>query len=234
MKTILLILSLFLVSCTAKKAENQTKSLFNGKDLSGWHADIPAMDINPDTLNPFIVRDSLLVSLGTPRGHLITDSVYQNYRLKVVYRFSGEAGNCGVLIHTSTPRILNNMFPQSLEVQMKSGDAGDFWCIMEDITVPDMVARRGPEETWGVTKDKNRRVMNLTDNSEKPIGEWNTMVVECVGNEIKVWMNNDMINQGYNCTASKGQIALQSEGSQVEFKSVEIIPITKISETAPE
>jgi len=76
--------------------------------------------------------------------------------------------------------------------------------------------------------------MNLTDNSEKPIGEWNTMVVECVGNEIKVWMNNDMINQGYNCTASKGQIALQSEGSQVEFKSVEIIPITKISETAPE
>ncbi len=211
MKTILLILSLFLVSCTAKKSENQTKSLINGKDLSGWHADIPAMDINPDTLNPFIVRDSLLVSL-----------------------VSGEAGNCGVLIHTSTPRILNNMFPQSLEVQMKSGDAGDFWCIMEDITVPDMVARRGPEETWGVTKDKNRRVMNLTDNSEKPIGEWNTMVVECVGNEIKVWMNNDMINQGYNCTASKGQIALQSEGSQVEFKSVEIIPITKISETAPE
>jgi hypothetical protein len=75
--------------------EPQPVSLFNGVDLTGWHMDVPAMDQNPDTTRPFIVRDSMLVSLGTPGGHLITDSLFSNYRLEVEYRFAGVPGNCG-------------------------------------------------------------------------------------------------------------------------------------------
>ena len=112
---------------------------------------------------------------------------------------------------------------------MKHKNAGDFWCIHEDISVPDMVARRGPKEKWGSTKGKNRRIKNLTDNSEKPAGEWNTMIVECLGNAVKVWVNGDMVNHGTGCTATKGQIALQSEGSEVEFRKVELTPITKLT-----
>ena len=42
------------------------------------------------------------------------------------------------------------MFPQSIEVQMQSGHAGDFWCIGENISVDDMAARRnGDEADWG-------------------------------------------------------------------------------------
>ena len=37
--------------------------------------------------------------------------------------------------------------------------------------------------------------MNLTDNSEKPFGEWNKMEIWCKGNEIKVWVNGDLVNQ---------------------------------------
>ncbi len=230
MKTQLIILSLFLFSCVAKDAQVQTKSLFNGTDLTGWHIDVPAMDQKPDTINPFIVRNGMLVSLGTPGGHLITDSVYQDYRLEVEYRFAGKPGNCGVLIHASTPRALYGMFPKSLEVQMQSGEAGDFWCIVEDITVPDMVARRGPEETWGGTEDKKRNIKNLTDNSENPVGEWNTMIIECLGTEVKVWVNDTVVNHGTGCTASKGQIALQAEGSEVEFRRIEVTSIDRISE----
>ncbi len=225
MRTSLLLLTFFLVSCVAKKAEVTPKSLFNGSDLSGWHIDIPAMDSNPDTLNPFIVRNGMLVSLGTPGGHLITDSVYQNYKLTVEYRFAGEPGNCGVLVHASTPRALYGMFPQSLEVQMQSGEAGDFWCIVEDISVTDMEARRGPKETWGGTEDKNRNIKNLTDDSENPVGEWNTMVIECLGSDVKVWVNNTLVNHGTDCTATKGQIALQAEGSEVEFRRLEIVGV---------
>jgi len=209
----------------------ETKSLFNGVDLTGWHVDVPAMDNNPDTINPFIVRDSMLVSLGTPGGHLITDSVYQNYRLEVEYRFAGEPGNCGVLVHASTPRALYEMFPKSIEAQMMHENAGDFWCIVEDIVVPDMEERRGPKEEWGITEGKKRRILNLTDGSEKPLGEWNTYVIECVQNEIKVWINGDLVNYGYNCTASKGQIAVQAEGSEVEFRKIELTPIEKITVT---
>lgn len=219
-----LILSFFLV-----QAHGQGVSLFNGNDLSGWHWDVPEMDSNPNVQNPFVVRDGMLVSLGTPGGHLITDKEYENFRLEVQYRFAGEPGNCGVLVFASTPRALYKMFPKSIEVQMMHENAGDFWCIVEDITVPDMVERRGPKGEWGITEGKGRRILNLTDGSENPVGEWNTMIVECIGNAIKVWVNGDFVNHGYNCTASKGNIAVQAEGSEVEFRKLELTPIAQFS-----
>ncbi|QIA08468.1 3-keto-disaccharide hydrolase [Draconibacterium halophilum] len=214
------------IACTKEKAP-ETIHLFNGTDLSGWHADVPDADSNSNIEKSFVVRDSLLVSMGEPRGHLITDSVFSNYRLDVEYRFAGEPGNCGVLVHASTPRALYDMFPKSLEVQMQSGDAGDFWCIVEDITVPNMIERRGPKESWGITEGKKRRILNLTDGSENPLGEWNNMVIECVADTIKVWVNDDLVNYGYNCTVTKGQIAVQAEGAEVEFKKIDLTPITK-------
>ena len=211
-------------------AAKKGKSLFNGKDLSGWHADVPEMDNNPDVASPFIVRNGFLVSMGTPGGHLVTDKIYRNYRLKVEYRFAGKPGNCGVLVHASTPRALYEMFPRSIEVQMQHQSAGDFWCIGEDITVPDMEARRGPKAEWGGTEGKRRQIKNLTDGSEKPAGEWNRMVIECVGRVIKVWVNGDLVNYGYDCSADRGQIALQAEGSEVEFRKLVLTKIKLISE----
>ncbi len=206
-----------------------TVSLFNGIDLTGWHVDVPAMDDDPDAINPFIVRDGMLVSLGTPGGHLITDDSFQNYRLKVEYRFAGEPGNCGVLVHASTPRALYKMFPKSLEVQGMHENAGDFWCIVEDIRVPEEVSRRGPKEEWGITEGKKRRIPNLTDGSENPVGEWHSKIVECLDREIKVWVNGDLVNHGHDCTAGQGQIAVQAEGSEVEFRKIELTAINKLS-----
>ena len=206
-------------------AADRSVSLFNGKDLSGWHVDVPEADDNPDIQPTFIIRDGKLVSLGQPRGHLITDADYQDYRLDVEYRFAGEPGNCGVLVHASTPRALYAMFPKSIEVQMNHQHAGDFWCIVEDITVPNMVERRGPKENWGITEGKGRRILNLTDGSESPLGQWNRMAIECVDDEIKVWVNGDLVNHGTDCTATKGQIAIQAEGAEVEFRKLLLTPI---------
>ena len=217
----LFIFSSFLFSFTVY-AQSSMYSLFNGKNLSGWHADVPELDTNELAQNPFIVRNGMLVSMGSPNGHLITDSIYHDYRLTVEYRFAGKPGNCGVLVHASTPRALYKMFPKSIECQMMTENAGDFWCIVEDITVPDMEARRGPKADWSITEGKGRRIKNLTDGSEKPAGEWNKMVIECRGNSIKVWVNNDVVNDGTGCTVSKGHIALQAEGAEVEFRKVEI------------
>ena len=155
------------------------QQLFNGTDLSGWHVDVPAMDTVATMKSPFIIRNGMLVSMGTPEGHLITNKIYRNYRLTVKYRFAGKPGNCGLLVHVSQPRALYKMFPKSIEVQMMHENAGDFWCIVENISVPDMENRRGPKENWGITEGKERRIKNLTDGSEKPLGEWNTIIVEC-------------------------------------------------------
>ena len=231
-----IVLFLFVVAIPAhgkQVALLESKSLFNGKDLSGWHMDVPALDDDPEGKKPFVVRKGMLVSLGTPRGHLISDKKFRNYRLEVEYRFAGKPGNCGVLVHASKPRALYKMFPASIEVQMHHQNAGDFWCIAEDIAVPDMVERRGPKEEWGGNDGDRRRILNLTDDSEKSPGEWNRMLIECFQDNVKVWVNNDLVNHGHDCTVREGQIALQAEGSEVEFRKLLLTPIGKLSQELP-
>lgn len=196
--------------------------LFNGKDLSGWTMDVPALDKDPSGAKPFLIRNGELVTLGRPGGHLITTREFADYRLVVEYRFVKGGGNCGVLVHASTPRRLYGMFPQSIEVQMRAGDAGDFWCIGEDITVPNMEARRGPRDRWGVDGDKARRIVNLTDGAEKALGEWNRMEIRCADDRVTVWVNGTLVNDGKQATARRGKIALQSEGTEVAWRKVEL------------
>jgi hypothetical protein len=228
-KTRLALLLPLLAACASgpelPPSESTPIALFNGVDLAGWHADVPARDADPNVPVPFVVRDGLLVSLAEPQGHLITDAEYADYRLTVEWRWPGEPGNCGVLIHASTPRRLYGMFPQSLEVQLHASNAGDFWCIGEDIAVPDMEQRRGPPETWGVDGDKARRVVNLNEDAEHPTGEWNRMVIQCIGSNVDVWVNRRLVNSGSNGTASGGRIAIQAEGAECEFRVIELTPL---------
>ena len=201
--------------------------LFNGKDLRGWKVDVPKSDNNPDIQPSFIVRDGHLVSLGKPQGHLITEKSFKNYKLTLEYRFPRTAGDGGVLVHVSKLRALYGRLPQSIEVQMLSGHAGDFWCISENIEVPNMEKRRPRNEgqAFGGGEQDARHIFNLTENSEKKLGEWNTMVIECEGDEIKVWVNGKLVNHGTKSTAIEGKIALQAEGGEVEYRKLELEPL---------
>ena len=228
----------------------ETLSLFNGKDLTGWTLDTPDRDEMTEeqeveikdgimtfdtrkvewwTANPpsFMVRDGLLISMGRPLGHLITEEEFENYKLVVEYKFTKRPGNCGVLVHASTPRYLYDMFPKSVEVQMQHGNAGDFWCIGENIEVPNMEERRPRrDETvkYGGEEGDARRIAKLAD-AESPVGEWNTMEIECKGDEVIVHVNGTLVNHGTNMTTTSGKIALQAEGVEVAFRKVELTPL---------
>ena len=43
-------------------------------------------------------------------------------------------------------------------------------------------------------------------------------------------VNGDLVNHGNKCTTTKGQIALQAEGSEVEFRKLELTPIKMLTE----
>ena len=235
MRTTLLIAALLVAHPLAQTPDatspTSVVSLFNGKDLTGWTPDVPARDTDPNAPPSFLVRNGMLVSMGKPEGHLLTNARYRDYRIQVEYRFAGKPGNCGLLVHASTPRALYKMFPKSIEVQMMSGNAGDFWVIQEDIKVADMETRRPrrPGEKWGGAEGDARRVLNLTDDSEKPLGEWNTMIVEVRGRTLKVWLNGDLVNEGFDASVDAGRIALQAEGAEVEFRKVEIGPLPTVA-----
>jgi hypothetical protein len=151
----------------------------------------------------------MLVSLGTPMGHLITDKEFENYRLTVEWRWPKGAGNSGVIVHVTKPRALRNFLPQGIEAQLRNGDAGDFNLFNEKLFKP------------GYSTDPAGK--NFTDDSEKPVGEWNSMTVECAGNEIKVWVNGTLVNHGVGASVTKGKIAIQSEGAEIEFRKIELM-----------
>jgi hypothetical protein len=51
------------------------------------------------------------------------------------------------------------------------------------------------------------------------------MVIEARGRGVKVWVNGDLVNDGSNGTVDRGKIALQAEGTEVEFRKVELAPL---------
>ena len=72
---------------------------------------------------------------------------------------------------------------------------------------------------------KGRRHLNLTDGSEKPLGQWNKYEITCKGNEVLVKVNGDLVNHATNCNVSKGAICLQSEGTPIEFRNIVLKPL---------
>ena len=183
-------------------------SLFNGKDLSGWTAVLS--DENAKAEDVWSVDDGVLHCKGQPVGYIKTEKDFRNYELSLQWRFpeGSQGGNSGVLVHTSEPGAIG-IWPKSIEVQLHRGDAGDFWVIGTDLNVENEDERK-----------MGRRHLNLTDDSENPIGEWNTMVIVCKGATITVTVNGDLVNEASDCSVTEGAISLQSEGAPIEFREI--------------
>jgi hypothetical protein len=60
---------------------------------------------------------------------------------------------------------------------------------------------------------------------QKPAGEWNTL--ECVANkgQISVFLNGTLVNRAIEVKPTSGRIQLQSEGAEIFFRRVELIPL---------
>jgi hypothetical protein len=53
------------------------------------------------------------------------------------------------------------------------------------------------------------------------------MEIVCRGDEVIVRVNGDLVNHATNCSERRGAIALQSEGTPIEFRKVELRPLAK-------
>ena len=143
---------------------------------------------------------------------------FENYVLTLKWRWPGEPGNNGVLVHASTPNALG-VWPKSQEVQLAHQNAGDFWVIGTDLKTP----LEGVPGYGG--KVRGRRHLNFTDGAENPPGEWNTMVIVCRGDTIAVEVNGTVVNHGTDSDVTGGAICLQSEGAPIEYRDIVLVPL---------
>jgi hypothetical protein len=61
---------------------------------------------------------------------------------------------------------------------------------------------------------------------EKPAGEWN--ILECVadGEKITVFLNGIQVNNAIRVQPSRGKIQIQSEGAEIFFRRVDLLPLS--------
>ena len=53
------------------------------------------------------------------------------------------------------------------------------------------------------------------------------LVAGALGDTVTVWVNGVLVTRGHGATGSQGLIAVQAEGTEVEFRRIEIGPLTK-------
>jgi hypothetical protein len=195
---------------TLESDKTDVTKLFNGKNLDGWWFDTNKEGVAMEDVWS-VDANGVLNCVGRPAGALRTkQDDYSDYVLTVEWRWPEKGGNNGVLVHATTSQALG-VWPKSIEVQLASENAGDFWVIGTELDVENEAERQ-----------TGRRHLNLTDGSEKPLGEWNQMEITCRGEEVIVKVNGDLVNHATNCNVTKGGICLQSEGTPIQFRNVEI------------
>jgi len=198
---------------------NVTK-LFNQTDLKGWYSFLDKLGKNNDKDSNFKVENNLIHIQGKDFGYLSTENSYSNYYLKVVFKWGvnkyqpREKSNrdSGILYHFNL-NVKDTVWPKSIECQIQEGDCGDYWCVK---TMLD--SRNKSENIWGM------KHVFRTANFENPTGEWNTIEIITNGSQSEHYVNGHLVNSATNTSVSEGKILIQSEGAEVYYKSVELIP----------
>lgn len=200
MKHISTIVSAFLIMMVSMASAQ--KSLFNGKDLTGWKV---------YGTEKWYVEDGLLICESGPDqeyGYLATEKHYKNFELNLEFKQEAN-GNSGVFIRSTIEGT--KITGWQVEVAQKrtsvDGDAtggiyesyGRGWLIKPDME-----------------KDKNLKV-----------GKWNTLKIRVVGPEVTTWLNGvQMVNlSDEKIGQGEGSIALQIHsggGIKVKWRNLMI------------
>jgi len=181
--------------------------IWNGKDFSGLNFFLEDSSVDAQTV--WTIRDDMIHCSGIPSGYIYTEKEYAEYRLHLEWRWTDEPGNSGVLLHKQNP---DKIWPKSIEAQLKSGNAGDFYMI-DGTTINEQ------------TDKSNRRVEKKQKSSENAVGEWNTYSITCKGDSITLFVNGVLQNMASGASVTTGKICLQSEGKPIEFRNIYLDPL---------
>jgi hypothetical protein len=185
--------------------------LWNGRDFTGWK--LYTREPDHDVTKTWSVKNGLIRCEGKPAGYMRTEKDYADYLFHIEWRWPAKGGNNGVLVHMSGE---DKVWPKSLECQLYSGNAGDFWVIGGLETA---------EHAKGGKRVRGRRALKLKDSSEKSPGQWNAYDIICKDDWIVVVVNGVLQNVATRCSSSSGKICLQSEGTPIEYRNVYIEPL---------
>ena len=198
----------------AKPAVGEFQKLYNGKDLEGW-------EVYQGELAAWEASGDMLSCVKEGGGWLRTKKAYSDYVLKLEFKIPA-GGNSGVGIRVPPE---GNVHQAGMEIQILDDDAPAH---------KDLKAAQYTGSLYYQAPAKRGAVK---------VGEWNAFEITCAGHHVKIVLNGKVINdvqlneftkaeapEDYSPLADRpevGSIALQSHGSRVDFRNVEIQDLTK-------
>jgi len=198
------------------------KSLFNGKDFSGWYTYLAEQGKNSDPDQVFSITPAgeLHIS-GKEFGYIGTVAEVEDFHLRLKFKWGEKRypprenakRDSGILYHFSSA-VADNVWPKSIECQIQEGDCGDFWLV--DGTTIDCDGEKEDHPEWNLT-----RYFKSSDN-ENPTGAWNTVEVISKDGLCQHLVNGQLVNEGSNASVRQGKILLQSEGAEIYYKDIEL------------
>ena len=197
----------------------ETLELFNGENLEGLVAFNGQSSLDP-SVNPsdvWKVEDGILKATGVGNGYLRTDMPYADYRLELEWRWPKRPGNSGVLLHLVNGDVL---WPKAFECQLASGGAGGLFSFVDARNKEEIVSRNPAGYSTG-------RLLLKGPSAEKPPGQWNTLEIVAQGDTLTVSVNGREVNHMTEVTPAAGMIALQTEGTPIDFRNLRLTPLPR-------
>jgi hypothetical protein len=190
-------LAIFCLLLSATTSLFAQKSLFNGKDLSGWKVH--------GTEKWFVEKGELICESGPDKqyGYLVSDDKFKDFELKLEFKQESN-GNSGVFFHCSIEGT--TIAGWQAEVAPKDKHTGGIY------------------ESYGrgwLIKPDSEKQKALKE------GDWNEMVVRMKGNTVTTWLNGQQMVEftDEKIGAADGKIALQIHdggGVKVRWRNIRI------------
>jgi hypothetical protein len=245
----------FAATLHAQIVPSKPIALFNGKNLDHFYTWLVKHKLE-DPAHVFSVVSGQLRISGEEWGGLTTKDSYRDYHLIVEWRWggpnlgerAGHARDSGILIHgVGEDGAHQGIWLESIESQIIEGGPGDF-IMVDGKGRPSMTAtvrEVGGQPYWdekGTPKTMDRGRFNWygrdpkwTDtlgyrgpqDVEKPLGEWNVQEVIVSGDTITNLVNGVVVNKGYKVNPTAGKIQIQSEGAEIFFRRIELLPLKR-------
>jgi hypothetical protein len=220
------------------------KAFVTGAGWTPLHLD-DFVNVNGET-DTWTENDGVIVGTGKPLGGARTKRQYTNFEMVVQWKHHVHAGNSGVFLWCPESAFTDlppgNLPRSGIEVQVldlgyeddwraSKGSHSDWFTSHGDVfpvgtstmqaftPMIEYVAADG--ERYKVGNAKSSRSFP-TRRLTRGKGEWNHYYIRAINGEVRLWVNGEEVNGGNRCTPAMGYLALEAEGSRVEFRNLRI------------
>ncbi len=253
---IALVLVFICMHSHAQQQDGKWITIFNGKDLTGWSPKFTGEAYGVNYRNTFQVNEGkLIASYGNYThfdnnfGHLFYKEKLSAYRLKLQYRFVGDAvpgapswafKNSGIKYHAPHPSELpvDQQLLVAVEAQILGGDGktdrftGNVCTAGTHVEMDDrLITQHCTNSNYPAIDDSSWVHMEIeVHGSNQIIHKINGQVVMAYSKP--QYDDTDefaraLMEKGHPRIISEGYIALQAEGHPVEFKDIQLLKLSE-------